>query len=224
MLQVREKEIFETLKKIKDNNFTVIGGYAVNAYTLPRFSVDCDIVVKDIINAKKIGKKLESLDYIKEKADIPYKGEFLVYKKEIKPNFKVSIDILINDVLDRQTNSIFSAEWIFKNSSLNKLKGKTINEQLKLRIINIDALIVMKLISCRDTDIRDVFMLIRQVKNTQWIKDEIKQRYDFMDRFQMIKKRIISKEFKNNLQGVFGFIDNKVFEKHKKDVLNLDEK
>jgi len=47
LLQIREKEIFETLKKIKKSEFVVIGGYAVNAYTLPRFSVDCDIVIKD---------------------------------------------------------------------------------------------------------------------------------------------------------------------------------
>ena len=46
-LQLREKEIFETLKKIKKSNFIVIGGYAVNAYTLPRFSADCDIVIKN---------------------------------------------------------------------------------------------------------------------------------------------------------------------------------
>jgi len=46
-LQLREKEIFKTLKKIRNLKFIVIGGYAVNAYTLPRFSVDCDIVIKD---------------------------------------------------------------------------------------------------------------------------------------------------------------------------------
>ena len=47
MLQLREKEIFETLKKMNNFKFVIIGGYAVNAYTLPRFSVDCDIVIKD---------------------------------------------------------------------------------------------------------------------------------------------------------------------------------
>ena len=55
-LQLREKEIFETLKKIKKSRFVVIGGYAVNTYTLPRFSIDCDIVVKDHKELKKIEK------------------------------------------------------------------------------------------------------------------------------------------------------------------------
>jgi len=57
-LQLREKEIFETLKKIKNSNFVVIGGYAVNAYTLPRFSVDCDIVIKDRKELEKIEEAL----------------------------------------------------------------------------------------------------------------------------------------------------------------------
>ena len=40
--QIREDEIFKTLKKILKYKFVLIGGYAVNAYTLPRFSIDCD--------------------------------------------------------------------------------------------------------------------------------------------------------------------------------------
>ena len=52
-LQVREQEIFETLRKLRNCNFVIIGGYAVNAYTLPRFSVDCDLVVKDDVEKVK---------------------------------------------------------------------------------------------------------------------------------------------------------------------------
>lgn len=224
MLQLRENEIFETLKKIKSHRFIIIGGYAVNAYTLPRFSVDCDIVIEDLKEVSNLGKTLKKIGYHKEKkSDIPYKGEFAVYKKEIKQDFKVSIDILIKNVLDRQTNASFSAEWVFKNSELRLLKGKTITEQLKLRIINIDALIVMKFISCRATDIRDVFMLTKQAKETEWIKKEIKKRYDFKDRFTKIKNKISSPKFKDDLQGVYGYVDETVFEKHKKAVLTLGE-
>lgn len=64
-LQLREKEIFETLKKL-DGEFAIIGGYAVNAYTLPRFSVDCDLVTNDE-NAPKIISKLLEMKYKKLK-------------------------------------------------------------------------------------------------------------------------------------------------------------
>ena len=66
LLQLREKEIFETLKKIKNCKFALIGGYAVNAYTLPRFSVDCDIVVKDEEELKEIEEVLVNFGYVKE--------------------------------------------------------------------------------------------------------------------------------------------------------------
>src|SRR3989344_277414 len=197
-LQLREKEIFETLKRIKKNNFVVIGGYAVNAYTLPRFSVDCDIVIKNRKELEKIEEALLNLGYKKEKNysdDVPYDGNFERYEKELDKNFKVSMDILIAEVLDRQTKVKFSADWIFDNSSLRNLQGKTISEQLKIRIINADALFTMKLISCRQTDIRDIFLLINSVKDKQWIINEISQRYDLKNRLSKALTRINSKQF-----------------------------
>lgn len=225
-LQVREKEIFETLKKIKGYDFVVIGGYAVNAYTLPRFSVDCDIVVKDSVELKKISKELEKTGYVKKeenKIQAPYTGEFLRYEKEIRKNFSVSIDILIGVVFDRQTNVKFSAGWIFKNSKNRMLKGKTISENLKLMVIDIDALMVMKFISSRNTDIRDIFMLVDKLEDPFKVVKEINSFHNFNQNFLKIKQIITSKDFKNNLQGVFGYIDIKIFDKHKKKFLGLNK-
>ena len=153
--------------------------------------------------------------------ETPYSGEFLRYEKIMDNEFKVSMDVLVKDILDRQTDVIFKADWIFKNSSLKILRGKTITEELKLRIIDTDALIVMKFITCRDTDIRDVFMLMPLAKDKEWIKKEISSRFDFKDRYLKIKKKITSAKFKDDLQGVYGYIDMVVFEKHKKSVLEL---
>lgn len=221
LLQLREKEAFETLKKIKRHKFVLIGGYAVNAYTLPRFSVDCDIVVEDNAAASKIEKELVKISYARATDTdlMQYHEEFLKYEKTIMKNFKVSVDILIRNVSDRVTRGVFSAEWIFKNSAVRMLKGKTIPEELRLRIINPDALIVMKIVSCRNADIRDVFMLMPQVKDSEWVKREVSERCNFENQFSRIKEKIISAQFKDNLQGVYGHIDERIFEKHKKAVL-----
>ena len=222
--QLREKEIFETLNKIKKSNFVVIGGYAVNAYTLPRFSVDCDIVIKDRKELEKIGEALLEMGYRKERNysdEIPYDGNFERYEKELGNNFKVSIDILIGEVFDRQTKAKFSADWVFDNSSLRNLQGKTISEQLKLKIINADALFTMKLICCRQTDIRDIFLLINSVKDKKWVKKEISERYDLKDRLSKALSKINSKQFKDELQGVFGMVDDRIFERNKKLISEL---
>src|SRR3990167_2891770 len=112
MLQLREKEIFETLKRMGKFKFVIIGGYAVNAYALPRFSVDCDIVIKDHKELKEIEKVLLKFGYIKtgNKEDTSYYGDFLRFEKDLGENIKVSIDILIKEVLDRQTKAVFSAD------------------------------------------------------------------------------------------------------------------
>ena len=225
-LKLREKEIFETLKKIKKSNFVIIGGYAVNAYTLPRFSVDCDIVIKDRKELEEIEEALLELGYRKEKNysdEVPYEGNFERFEKELGKNFKVSMDILIGEVLDRDTKAKFSADWVFENSSLRNLQGKTISEQLKLRIVDADALFTMKLISCRQTDIRDIFLLINSVKDKKWVKKEVSERYDLKNRLAKALAKINSKQFKDELQGVFGMVDDKVFERNRKLISELEK-
>ncbi len=257
-LQLREKEIFETLKKIRMDNFVLIGGYAVNAYTLPRFSVDCDIVIKDRKELEKIEKSLFELGYNKNpnhstlwgifkpqtetgrsklrsiglsssnkeknySDEVPYSGNFERYEKDLEQNFKVSVDILIGEVLDRETKAKFSADWVFNNSALRNLQGKTISEQLEVKIVNLDALFTMKLISCRQTDIRDIFLLINSVKDKKWIKREVSERCNLKDRLSKALSKINSKQFKDELQGVFGMVDDKLFERNKKLILELEK-
>ena len=224
---LREREIFRILKIIKDFEFVIIGGYAVNAFTLPRFSVDCDLVVKnsneldDLRNILGMNGYYKSKDFVEN--DVPYKNKFERWVKEIMPSFEVSLDILIDNVLDRNTKAKFSADWVFENSKVRTLKGKTIREQLKARIVNPDALFAMKLSICRQNDVRDLFLLIPLIDNKEWIKKEVSSRYEFKERLSKALKYINSKQFKDSLQGVFGMIDNKLFDKNKKLMLSLQE-
>ena len=225
LFSIREEEIFMTLKNLNARDFVIIGGYAVNAYALPRFSVDCDIVIKDENDLSRINRILIERGYKKDEttAKCHYFGEFSRYEKKLENNFAVSIDILVHDVTDRMTQTSFTSYWIFENSSEKILKGKTITEELKLRIIEIDALLVMKIISCRPTDIRDVFMMMPNAENKNWIKSEIKQRYNFKDRISKIIMKISSAQFKDGLSGIYGYFDAKVFEKHRKAILKFQE-
>ncbi|MBI4043424.1 MAG: hypothetical protein HY393_01295 [Candidatus Diapherotrites archaeon] len=222
-LQIREKEIFETLRALKGHSFVVIGGYAVNAYTLPRFSVDCDVAVQDKSKARAVGSFLAERGYSRKeipKTPSPY-ANFERFEKELENHFNVSMDILIGGVLDRQTGMVFAFDWIFDHSKMRLLKGKTIMEELTIRIIDLDALFVMKFISARSTDIRDIFMLAPNLKDKKWVQNEISIRCDLRNRFERVKEKVSSKSFKDGLQGVYGHIDEKVFEKHQQAVLEM---
>ena len=54
------------------------------------------------------------------------------------------------------------------------------------------------------------------------IKEEIMKRCDFNERFSRLKDKITSAKFKDNLQGVYGYVDKNLFEKYKKKVLELE--
>ncbi len=223
LFSLREQEIFNTLKQLKDCKFVMIGGYAVNAYALPRFSADCDIVVKDKKELHKIEKALLNMNYkrITYAKEVLYSRNFARYEKRLENNFSVSMDILFGNVIDRMTRVTFQAGWVFRNSGSKRLKGKTITEDLQLNIINIDALIVMKLISCRATDIRDIFMVLPNAENTEWIKSEISLRYNLNDRIEKIIEKVTSRQFKDGISGVYGYFDSKLFDKHKKAIMSL---
>lgn len=225
LLQIREHEIFDALRSVSDYEFVLIGGYAVNAYTLPRFSVDCDVVVRNRAEFDKIRRVITGLKFDKisiDKKDTRFDG-FERYGKEISDNFKVSLDILIGEILDRQTNARISADWIFSNSERRRLSGKTVSDSLVVRVVNPDALFVMKMLSCRKTDIRDLFLLVNFVKDMDWIRREIGLRYDFNNRLRRVEKEIGSSDFRNGLQGVFGLVDGKLFERNKRLIQELGE-
>ena len=59
-------------------------------------------------------------------------------------------------------------------------------------------------------------MLAPQVKDFEWVKKEVSGRAKFENRFLRIKDKINSMQFRDNLQGVYGFVDEKVFERNKK--------
>ncbi len=223
-LEFREQEIFKTVKELNDLKFVIIGGYAVNAYTLPRFSVDCDLVVKEKEEVRKITKILVKIGYEKEeinKLKTPYHGNFTRYEKDLKNGFRVSVDILIGKVIDRVTGAFTTAEWIFENSTEKILKGKTIFEKVLVRVPKIEALIVLKLMSCRNTDIRDIFMMISQARDFNFIKKAVEEQTDFKKQVDKLKEKVFSKNFKDNLQGVFGFVQEKEFNKNKELILKL---
>lgn len=224
MLELREKEILSTLEKIKNFDFVLICGYAVNVYTQPRFSVDCDIVVQNKEEAKKIRIVLEKEGYREKEINpnIPYHGEFLCLVKKIN-DYSVPFGILIGNVIDRDTGLKFPAEWIFENSKKQTLVGKANLIKIDLKVANPEILIIMKLAASRISDFRDIFMLLDENINLEYVFSELKT-YRLYDKLRKFREYVTSKSFKDSLQGVFGKIDEKVFNKIIQKIKNIKTK
>lgn len=222
MLELREKEILRMLEKLKGLNFALIGGYAVNAYTQPRFSVDCDLVVLNKEDAEKIKRVLEQEGY-KEKEinpDIPYSGDFLCLTRNIEA-YTVPFDVMIGSVIDRDTQLKFPAEWIFNNSKIRTLVGKANPMKIELRIADPEILVIMKLAAGRKSDLRDIFMLLERNVDVEFILSELKK-HKLQNKLAKFREYVTSKEFRDSLQGVFGKIDDKAFNKIIEKIKNLE--
>ncbi|MBI4454259.1 hypothetical protein HY636_06465 [Candidatus Woesearchaeota archaeon] len=221
MLELREKEILLTLEKIKSCEFVIIGGYAVNTYTQPRFSVDCDIVVKNKEEALKIKQLLMKEGYAQKEVNlnIPYASDFLCMIKRVD-DFSVPFDIMIGSVIDRNTKSRFMAALIFENSEIKKLKGKINPIEIELKIAKPEILMIMKLAASRTSDLRDIFMLLEGNIELERCLLMIKE-YNLKASFEKFREFVNSKSFKDNLHGVFGKIDEKVFNKILRKINNI---
>ena len=199
----RENEILRILKILKDLDLIVVGGYAVDAYTVHRFSVDLDIVIKNE-DLKKFEKILIKegyyLEISKKDFDTAYSGEFRRYTKDVGGD--VNVDLLIGSLVSRTTNASWSFDFLKKNSSKRLVKGFT--ENIEASVLSKEMLITVKLHSGRLTDLRDIVMLNMDLEQEKILS--FLYRVDMEIVAKIIDKfieHLDNKNFIDSLKGIF---------------------
>ncbi len=196
----KENEILEILNKFIDFNldFILVGGYAVSSFK-HRFSIDADIVIKEIdltkFEAILIKNHFKKTSF-KDLANLDY-SKFMRYEKD-----KISMDLLINALASRTTNASFSFNLLFENSEKRKIIG--IEKEIIARVANKEILIVSKLHSGRLTDFRDIAAL---AKGTDL---NLIKKFIFIGNIEKINENLINlnnivnnKNFIDSFKGVF---------------------
>jgi hypothetical protein len=210
VLESREALILQTLMELP-KDVILIGGYAVNAYVPPRFSIDCDLVVFEGVT--EIKKTLMKNGFKEaEKGDVPY-GEYFrfVRKKE-----KVSFDLLVNSVFDRASGIVFEGSLFKKYSKERVTVGRANPIRIKIRTADAELLFAMKFVSARRQDIRDIFMLSGTELNWNLIIDIIKEKCSeklLKKRVKMIKAKVANESYRDSLHGAFGKIPDRTFDR-----------
>ena len=129
MLDARESIIIKTLQKLSREDVVLIGGYAVNMYVPPRFSIDCDLVV--LGGSSKLESLLKEDGFRKTaEGDVSYGG----YVRYETKNVKVSFDLLENSVVDRDTRIVFEGELFKKHSAERTTVGRSVPTRIRMRI------------------------------------------------------------------------------------------
>jgi hypothetical protein len=157
-LDSREAEIIRTLSSLP-KGFVVIGGYAVSALSVHRFSVDCDIVVSGK-GTKNFAASVRAEGYAKAKSakgfDDMYQSEVEVYGKDVGGT-RVSVDLFINGVTSRRTRASWSYEYVKENSTEAMVAGA--RNSAEVVVPTKELLMALKIHSGRDVDMRDLVML-----------------------------------------------------------------
>lgn len=143
-LTTREKEILQLLRIIypERKKYTLIGGYAVAAYApLPRYSVDCDLVISksDFIYFSDIFAKndfrAKSQIFLDELTGL----ETWKFKKKVDHEI-VTIELSLDGVKCRQTDALWVQQEIKSNREigqhLQKHAEKAIEERVQVKRIH----------------------------------------------------------------------------------------
>ena len=204
----REQTVLETLLEIPKDNVVMIGGYAVNAYVPPRFSIDCDLVVLGETRSIENFLKKKGFDRL-ESSDIPHR-DYIRY--EMKSS-KVSFDLLLGSVLDNSTGILFEGSLFRQFSSLRKTIGRSFAVRIEMKIADPELLFALKFVSARRQDIRDIFMLSATVLKWQIVKELITSKCNerlLRERVEQVKKVVFARSYRDSLQGSYGKIpDNR---------------
>jgi hypothetical protein len=221
MLDARESIILKTLQRLPKKDIVLIGGYAVNAYVPPRFSIDCDIVV--LSGQSKIESLLKADGFMKvSEGEVTY-GGYVRYEME---GIKVSFDLLENSVVDRDTKIVFEAHLFRKHSAERTTVGRSVPTRIRMRIVDPELLFTMKFVTARKQDIRDMFMLAGGNMGPKLIIDLVSAKCGpslIAKRSRSIKRDVQSMTFRDSLHGPFGRIPDERFELCKRRLVELLE-
>ena len=218
-MQEREGIVLEMLEKIPKQNLVLIGGYAVNAYVPPRFSIDCDLVV--LGSSKRVELALKSNGFVKTEAGEVPNGSYARY---FRKGEKVSFDLFINSVLDRNTEIVFEGELFKKYSRKRVTVGRANPIRIEMRIAEPEILFATKFVSARKQDIRDIFMLAGQDPDGELIARIISEKCNaelVQERIMVVRRTVRSEDYRDSLHGPFGMIPDERYDACKNRLLEF---
>jgi hypothetical protein len=219
MLDARESISLKTLQRLPKENIVLIGGYAVNAYVPPRFSIDCDLVI--LGGSSKIESLLKADGFMKvSEGEVAY-GGYVRYEME---GIKVSFDLLENSVVDRDTKIVFEGDLFRKHSAERTTVGRSVPTRIRMRIVDPELLFTVKFVSARKQDIRDMFMLAGGNLEPKLIIELLSSKCGpslIAERSRSIKQDVQSENFRDSLHGPYGRIPDERFELCRKRLVKL---
>ena len=217
MSEQKEGVVLETLTELPKKNIVLVGGYAVNAYAPPRFSVDCDLVV--LRGVEEAEKALKQRGFRKEDSGVAPYGGFVRYSS--KDN-GISFDLLVGPLVDNQTGVVFEGKLFEKHSAERRVVGRMVVSIVTMRVADPELLFATKFVPVRRQDARDMFMLSGTQLDWRLTEQLVREKCSatlIKGRVSLAREIINARQFRDSLQGAYGRIPDERYARCKK---NLD--
>lgn len=234
MMRKREEEILEAIKHLseKTKNFSkpemmVISGYALRAFIpFSRFTRDCDFVVKkrngwNIDFLKEILPDGFSIEHEEKRGSYAFM-KCIKFLRHEKSRVKVSIDFMEGEIRGREERDavIIDRKMIERREFVELTIG---GEKVGIPVPCYTDYFIMKVVSCRASDIRDVAAMILERGIPDSLDERIKEVLPHPEIFSVKINRIISeirrRTFLDSWRGIFG--TKRYGEKDRENVLKI---
>lgn len=149
----------------------LIGGYAVAAYSKPRFSQDVDLVLPD----SRRGASLAWLEVEGFRLRPTRKGHPAFKDAATLLRGDFSIDLMFGSVRDRETGASIKEAWVSARPRLTRLDLLTGTTAEKVPVARPAALWVLKLVAGRDQDLSDLFAISGEPFQTSEVREELER-------------------------------------------------
>ena len=234
IMNLREKEISKITEQLSQRTdgfenpkIVLVGGYALRAFTsLSRYTRDCDFVLKksDGWNLDKIQKLLpkDLTTDVFEKRD---NYGFLRCIRLLKVGAKISLDFMEGEVRGRTEDQIFFVTENFLQKT-KKVKIPIAGKMAEIYVPDYTDYLIMKLMSARPSDIKDIATLTWKNGVPDNLKEEAKKKLAHPEiiekNLKLIQKDISDKRFLDSWKGTF--VTTEFTEKIKEEVLKMLKK
>jgi hypothetical protein len=218
----RERVALETLSRLPKHDVVLVGGYAVNAYAPPRFSLDCDVVI--LGNPEPIESELKNQGFEKSSTGDVLYGTYIRYESKAD---KVSFDLLVNSLVDSRTMIAFEGNLFDKYSAERRTVGRLATTMVTMRIVDPELLLVTKFVPARRQDVRDIFMLSSTDIRWDLVEELIRTKCPdavIKSSKSTIRKIVGSAQYRDSLQSAYGRIPDEVFSRGKRNLEPFLEK
>ena len=215
LMNLREEEISKIIEQlsIQTDGFDkpkmiLIGGYALRAFTsLSQYTRDCDFALKksDGWNLDKIQKML-SKEMNAETFEKRDSYGFLRCVKLLKTPAKISIDFMEGEVRGRTDEQVFCITEKFTQKA-KKVEITIAERTFGMYVPDYTDYLILKLMSARPSDIRDIATLVWKNGLPDDLKEEAKKTLEYPEIIEENLKLIISdisnKRFLDSWKGTF---------------------